>query len=144
MCEAYGFPESRGTLCPRINPLNLYYKFSKSIVISVFDPFLLLLLSSQSLRRLCLTSRHLTLPFQPDRTDSVHMRPTPSLRGLNNLGNLRLYDIFFPLAIFSRPSLRLCNLAYRSVVHPEATPKMANRSKFFVLRSEFRVVGSFD
>ena len=31
----------------------------------------------------------LTLPFQPGRTDLVHMRPTPSLRGLsNNLGNL--------------------------------------------------------
>ena len=26
-----------------INPLNWYYKFSKSIVISVFNPFLLLL-----------------------------------------------------------------------------------------------------
>jgi hypothetical protein len=75
-----------------INPLNWYYKFSKSIVISVFYPFLLLLLSSQSLRRLCQTSRHLTLPFQPGRTDSVHVRPTPCLRGLNNLSNLRLYD----------------------------------------------------
>ena len=75
-----------------INPLNWYYKFSKSIVISVFYPFLLLLLSTQSLRRLCQTSRHLTLPFQPGRTDSVHVRPTPCLRGLNNLSNLRLYD----------------------------------------------------
>ena len=73
-----------------INPLNWYYKFSKSIVISVFYPFLLLLLSTQSLRRLCQTSRHLTL--QPGRTDSVHVRPTPCLRGLNNLSNLRLYD----------------------------------------------------
>jgi len=26
------------------------------------------------------------------RTDLLHVWPTPSLRGLNNLGNLRLYD----------------------------------------------------
>ena len=38
-----------------INTLDWYYKFSKSIVISVFYPFLLLLLSTQSLRRLCQT-----------------------------------------------------------------------------------------
>ena len=38
-----------------INPLNWYYKFSKSIVILFFILSFLLLLSSQSLRRLCQT-----------------------------------------------------------------------------------------
>ncbi|KAN0085062.1 hypothetical protein V8E54_001529 [Elaphomyces granulatus] len=54
-------------------------------------PFLtLLLLSSQSLRRL---ARHPTSdPSNQGRTDLVHVCPTPSLRGLNNLTNLRLYD----------------------------------------------------
>ena len=105
-----------------INPLNWYYKFSKSIVISVFYPFLLLLLSTQSLRRLCQTSRHLTLPLQPGRTDSVHVRPTPCLRGLNNLSNLRLYD---------RPTILPPNVVVRS--HIRSHRKSGETQSYYVL-----------
>ena len=75
-----------------INTLDWYYKFSKSIVISFFPLSYLLLLSSQSLQRLCQTPDIWPFPSNQGRTDLVHVCPTPSLRGLNNLSNLRLYD----------------------------------------------------
>src|SRR5467141_1590767 len=66
--------------------LNWYYKFSKSIVISVFT----LSYYYYFLHNLygdC--AKHSTSdPSLPtSRTDLVHMCPTPSLRGLNNLSN---------------------------------------------------------
>src|ERR1700722_17882337 len=74
-----------------ISTLNWYYKFSKSIVISVFTLsyyyyFLYNLYGD--------CARHPTSdPSLPTgRTDLLHVWPTPGLRGLDNLGNLRLYD----------------------------------------------------
>src|ERR1700722_572287 len=49
--------------------------------------------------------------------------------------------LFFPLAIFSRPSLRLCNLRTDLLFIQKFLRKWPIRS-FFVLRTEFRVVDS--
>ena len=76
-----------------INILSWYYKFSKSIVISFFYPFLLITtfftISTETVPD---TSDIWPFPSNQGCTDLVHVRPIPSLRGLNNLGILRLYD----------------------------------------------------
>ena len=48
-----------------INTLDWYYKFSKSIVISYFYPFLLITTFFTISTETVPDTRHLTLPFQP-------------------------------------------------------------------------------